>query len=479
MTLRKQAYSGVRWSTASSLIRACLQLLQIAVLARLLAPADFGLMALVVAMVAFLQVFSDMGVSSAIIHHQEIDQRQLSSLYWLNAGAALGLAIILVLASPFIANFYGDSRLVTLTWIAGATLVVAALGQQIRVLAEKNLQFFELARVEVFSAGVALVVAIFIAMQGGGVYALVGGVLANAIVLTALLWIFLARGWRPLWCFSLKEIRQFLGFGAYMIGNNLINTFNSQVDILLGGRVLGAQAIGLYSLPRDLCLRLSAIFNPIAIRVGFPVMAKAQNDIALLKNIYLKTMRMTASINFPFYIVLAVFAPEVVHILFGEKWEEAIPLLRIFALWGLLRAIGNPVGILLLARGRADLSFKWNLWMLFVYSPVVLMGSQFGVKGMALSMLFAGVALFPANWYWLVRPLSHAKFGEYLIQMFVPFIISVVSGLAGYISAYPFEGDVIRLVVGTMAGGAAYGLLSIRLNKEWFSTVTELAIGWK
>jgi len=479
MNLRSKTYSGIRWTTVSSLIRACLQLLQIAILARLLDSADFGLMALVVAIVAFLQIFADMGVSSAIIHHQEINHRQLSSLYWLNVGSALGLAILLVLASSLIANFYGDARLTTLVWISGATLVVAALGQQIRIIAEKNLQFSGLARAEVFAALVALVVAVAIAVWGGGVYALVGGALANAIILTMLLWIFFAHGWRPLWCFSPREIRHFLGFGAYMIGNNLANTFNSQVDILLGGRVLGAQAIGLYSLPRDLCSRLSAVFNPIAMRVGMPVMAKAQNDIASLRNIYLKTIRMTASINFPFYLALAVFAPEVVHILFDAKWDEAIPLMRVFALWGLLRATGNPVGILLMARGRADLSFKWNLWMLFIYPPIIWVGSQFGVVGMALSMLLAGVALFPANWYWLIRPLSGAKFGEYFVQVFIPLTVSAISGLVGYVGAYPFSTDMMRLGVGVIAGGVTYMLLSVEFNKVWFDTVRELAVGWK
>src|SRR5688572_8431806 len=108
MTLRKQALSGIRWTSLSSLIRACLQLLQIAILARLLDSADFGLMALVVAIAAFLQIFADMGLSSAIVHHQEISQRQLSSLYWLNVGTALGLTLLMVLAGPLVARFYED-----------------------------------------------------------------------------------------------------------------------------------------------------------------------------------------------------------------------------------------------------------------------------------------------------------------------------------------------------------------------------------
>jgi lipopolysaccharide exporter len=389
------------------------------------------------------------------------------------------VALLMVLAGPLVGRFYEDERLTSLIWISGATLVVTALGQQIRVIAEKNLEFVVLTRAEIFTSVLALLVAVTIAMGGGGVYALVGGAFTNALVMTALLWVFLAHGWRPMRHFNPREIRHFLGFGAYMIGNNLVNTFNSHVDVLLGGRVLSTQSIGLYSLPRDLCLRIAGVFNPIAMRVGMPVMAKAQNDISTLRGIYLKTIRMTASVNFPFYIALAIFAPEMVHLLFGARWDEAIPLLRILALWGLLRSVVNPVGILVMARGRADLSFKWNLWIFFIYPPLILLGSRLGVIGMASSMLFAGLAVFPANWYWLVRPLCGAGFGEYVLQTIVPLGIAAVSGLVGYLLAEPFSAEMVRLGVGITAGGLTYLLLSARYNDGWFATMRELAVGWK
>jgi lipopolysaccharide exporter len=209
-----------------------------------------------------------------------------------------------------------------------------------------------------------------------------------------------------------------------------------------------------------------------------PVMARAQKDVSTLKGIYLKTIGMTASVNFPFYIALAIFAPEVVHLLFGPRWDEAIPLLRILALWGLLRSVVNPVGVLVMARGRADLSFKWNLSLFFIYPPLILLASRFGVIGMASSMLLAGLALFPANWYWLVRPLCGAGFGEYVLQTIVPLGIAVLSGCVGYLLAEPFSSEMVRLGMGVAAGGLTYLLLSARWNKGWFATMRELAVGW-
>lgn len=474
MTLRKQAFSCVRWTTFSSLGRAALQFAQIAILAHLLTPADFGLIALVVAIVAFLQIFADAGISYAIIHYQDIAQEQLSSLYWLNVGVCVFLALALAASSYWVASWYQQPSLQYLLMLAAVTLVVGALGQQVRVLAQKNLRFADLAKVELISASVGFVVAVSLAWMGAGVYSPIVGSMITAAVGCLLVWLRLADGWRPQARLRLFEIRQFLKFGAYMVGNNLAYTFNSQVDILLGGRSLGVQSMGLYSVSKDLNLRISYIINPIITQVGLPVMAKAQGDVILLKRVFLQTMRMTASANSPIYIALTVFAPEVVGLLFGAQWLAAIPLMQIFAMWALIRSIGNPIGILLMACGRADLSFKWNLTWLFIMPPTIWLGSQFGAEGMAIAMTSLGILAYWPNWYFLVRPLCGAKLGEYSVQMAVPLGLSMLGGIAGYFSIYLLEGNLLRLMLGVLVGGLVYLGLSWRFNRVWVDAMMEL-----
>jgi O-antigen/teichoic acid export membrane protein len=361
--------------------------------------------------------------------------------------------------------------------LAAVTLVVGALGQQVRVVAQKNLRFADLAKVELMAALMGFVVAVTLAWMGAGVYALIAGSLTTAAVGCVLVWLRLSDGWRPQARLKLAEIRQFLKFGTYMIGNNLANTFNSQIDILLGGRLLGVQSIGLYSVPKDLSLRIGNIINPIITQVGLPVMAKAQGDVALLKRVYLQTMRMTASVNFPIYIALGVFAPEIVHFLLGQKWHDAIPLLQIFSIWALLRSTGNPVGSLLMARGRADLSFKWNMVWLLIMPPTIWVGSQFGVSGMAFAMTALGVLGYWPNWYFLVRPLCGAKLGEYSMQMVVPLILSIIAGVAGYLSASLFVDDLLRIIIGVSVGCLIYFSLSWRFNRVWVDVMMELVAG--
>lgn len=474
MSLREQTFSGVRWTTVSSLGRALLQVFQIAILARLLTPADFGLVAVVAALMAILQIFSDAGVSNAIIHYQGITPTELSSLYWLNVGISTLLGLLLAFLSPWVSLWYHEAELRPLFMIAALTLVVGALGQQARIVAQKNLRFADLAKVELEAALTGAVVAVALALLGGGAFSLIMGSLAAATSGTLLAWVYLAEGWRPKLALSVTEIRRFLRFGGFIIGNNLANALNSQVDVLLGGRLLGAQAIGLYSVPKDFSSRLAGIINPVVTRVSLPVMAKTQADAMLLKKLYLQMMRMTASVNFPLYVALAVFAGEAVRVLLGPQWQNAVPLLRLLACWALLRSTGNPVGSLLMALGRPDLSFHWNLALLLIMAPAVWLGSQFGLIGMAMAMTLVAGLLYVPNWYFLVRPLCGANLGEYTVQVAVPLGLSLVSGLAGYFSAQLFVNDLARLAMGGLAGGAVYLGLSWRLNRAWAGAMIEL-----
>jgi O-antigen/teichoic acid export membrane protein len=478
MTLRQQAFSGVRWTTFSSFGRAILQIAQVAILARLLAPTDFGLMALVSSFMAFLQIFADAGISNAIIHHQNISQEQLSCLYWLNVCVSACLALLLGCCAPLIAGWYHQPELTLLLMIAGGVLLISSLSQQLRVIAQKNLQFDLLAKIELLSSCFGFAAAVVSAYRGFGVYSIVIGSLTTATFGTLLVWWLLSGGWRPLLRMRLSEIRHYLTFGAYMIGNNLANTINSQIDVMLGGKIVGSSAIGLYSVPRELNLRVAGMINPIITSVGLPVMAKAQYDKDVLKNVYLQTMRMTASVNFPIYMTMCLFAPEIVHLILGAKWSGSIQLLRIFSLWALVRSTGNPIGSLLLACGRADLSFKWNFILLFIIPPVVWVGSLYGVTGIAIAMLILMLILYWPNWYFQVRPLCGAKFGEYTKQIALPLALVLIALCIGYVITYQLVTDIQRLILGILSGSFLYALLSYSFNKVWVHSLLELA-GYK
>ena len=475
MNLRQQAFSGVRWSSISALARAGASFLQLAILARFLEPADFGRMALVFAVLALAQLAADLGVGAAVIQQRRISGEQLASLYWLGVAAGGSLAALVVLASPWVAAFYGEPMLQPLLSIVAFGMLIESLWAQLRLLAEKELRFARLAQVEIAASLAGLAVSASIAVQGGGAYAIACGALATSIAGAALGWLLLSDGWRPALRLRPSEIRGFLSFGAYAMANNIVNTVNVQIDVMLGLRVLGATAMGLYSMPKNLCTQIVGTLNPMVMRVAFPLMAKAQEDTGQLRSYYLQVMRLTASSNFPVFIAIAAFAPEITRLVFGPQWDEAVPLLRVFAVWALLRSTGNPVGSLLLARGRIDLGFRWNLAWMGVFAATAYVGSRFGALGMAVALVTVGAVGQLPNWYFLVRPLCGAGIGEYFRALAVPLALAIPAGCAALLAVAGLEGDLPRLAAGLAAGGGAYWALCLLFNREWTGAVLELA----
>ena len=474
MNLRSQIFSAIRWTTIAMVGKSILTFLQMVILAHLLVPEDFGLMAIIMTVIFFAQIFSDMGVSNAIIHNRDITRETLSSLFWLNVFSSTVITLFIIILSPLIASFYGDQRLQYIMILVSPFFIVLAIGQQLQVLAEKNLSFSKLARLEIISSLAGFLTAIGVALVGGGILAFIAGILVSACTGTILSWWYFAKEWRPLWRFKIADVGSYLTFGTYMMGNNLLNGLNTYADILFGGRVLSAGTLGAYSLPRDLSLRIAFVVNPIVTRVGFPVMAMAQDDRLLLKSIYLKTIRMTASINFPIYIGLFAFASEIIELLFGGQWHESVSLLRILALWGLVRSTGNPVGSLLLAVGKVDLNFKWNFGMTFILLPILWVGSKYGAESLALSLLIAHFAMVIPLWYVLVHPLCGASFYEYFTQIIVPLAVASLAVSIGFIFSLPISDDSVRCIIGMFSGWAVYFFISKYLNRLWFETVQEL-----
>jgi len=457
--------------------RASLQFVQMAILARMLAPADFGLMAIVLSVTAFMQVFTDLGVSTAIIHYQDISESQLSSLYWLNVSVGTALMVLLMAASPLIsASIFHQPALQPILILISLNFLFLAVGQQVRVMAEKALHFSVLAKVEISAALGGCVAAITWACFAPTVYALVAGVLVNGFLQALLLWLLASEGWRPAPRFHVRGIGHFLKFGAYIMAGDFVNSLNRQADVLIGGRMFPAAILGSYSLPRNLSMSVANVTNPIVTRVGLPVMAKTQHDKAFLKSVYLKTMRMTASVNFPIYILLAAFSRDAVILVLGKRWIDSAPLLVLLAIFGMFRSCGNPAGSLLLAVGKADLSFRWNLALVFVVFPVLWGASHFHIIGLAAGQAGLMIGMVVPMWYFLIRPYCGARLGEYLLTLLAPLIAATCAVLTGYLSVSHLTAPIWRLACAVLVAAPVYVAISWLVNRSWLTAMQQLLL---
>lgn len=474
MTVKTAAYSAVRWTTAATVSRVLLQTLQLMVLTRLLPPQDFGLMAMITSVTAFIQLFSDLGINNSILQARFITQRVLSTLYWVNLLIGFFLSAAVAAVSPWIAAFYNAQGLETPLMLCALSFTFLALGQQVRVLAEKRLDFRSVAAVEVTSAVVSVIVAIAVAYFGGGVYALVAAVLTLTASNSILYLLFTRNGWYPHLVFNLGEALSHIHKGVLLLGTSIANTATMQLDIIIVGRVLGSTMLGIYSVPRELTLKAMLATNPIITRVGTALIAQAQDDKYFLKRVYLSTIRMTSSINFPLYAFIALFRQDVSLVVFGPNWVATADLLGILALWGMFRSLGNPVGILLYGTGRAWLALQQSIGVMALIIPTVLIGTHWGPQGVGVALTLFYFAFVTVVWAVVVRPMTHASLLEYSEQWLRPFLCTAIACLVASPPLLVELPALVRLALGLATGGIAYLGASWLLNRTWCDAMLTL-----
>ena len=479
MSDKKRVFSAGRWTVLSALIRSALTILQLTILARLLSPDDFGLMAITGSILAIVILFSDLGLSRAIIHFDNLTENTLSSLYWLNLLMGLVLSLLFAAAAPLMGGLFKLEGLTILLLSISPCFLLMAFGQQYCALAEKKLNFIVLSINETIAAICGFIAAIIIALNHGGVYALVAGMLINISTNSLLAWLRLSKDYPLRWHLNIQETLPFLRYGSYIVGESLLNTIQRQADIFVASFFASPALLGLYSMPRDFCFKVGMTINPIITRIGFPLMSRHQQDVAALKSIYLQTLRMTSSLNFPLYFVLGVFAQELVLLLFGAQWKDAAIYMQLLAIWGAFRSVGNPVGSLLHAIGAVRQAFWWNVCMLLLLPICYWLGAYyFGLVGLSLTLVLAHIILLPLTWWFLVRPLCHVGFVEYLAKITTPFVLSVVSGLIAWLMVIDLTHSILRLFVGGFVFGCCYLLLSRYFNRAWFDAILLLLKGF-
>lgn len=475
MNIRQQTFSGIRWSFLSKGISAVGSLIQLYILVRYIDPDDFGLMAMVNVSVFFTMNFLDFGINSAIIHKEKITSSQLSTLYWFSILVGSVLTFLLFFSSYLIASFYNDLRLVALIKTLSLILVIGSIGNIFKVLLTKELFFNSIARIEIISFLGGFFITIFFALQGEGVWALIYGTITKTIIENVMA-VFLGRQlFLPKRIFDFKEIGFFIRFGLFQQGERLINFFNQQFDVIIIGKLLGPELLGFYDVIKRFLLRPFALINPMITGVLFPVMSKVQNDDNLVKTIYLRQLNYICSINFPIYILMLLNAEAIIELMFGKAWLTYAWVFKVYILVVMSYCTGNPVGTLLLAKGKADWGFYWNLVIVFIMIPSIFFGTFWMLSGVVIGLLLMQGLLIGPNYYFLVKPLIATKLGEYFSNMLFPLFLSILAvGTSTLIIQPMIESLILQLTLITSLTGLLYLILSWKFNSSFIIDLKEL-----
>jgi len=448
------------------------------VLARILSPSDFGLMGMIMIVIGFAQTFADMGLSNAIIHRQDIESGNLSSFFWANVLSGILLFLLVVLVRPLVVGFFEEPRLSSYLLLAAFIFLITPVGQLFTTLLRKEMEFNTLSKIEIAGAVVYSVSTIALASAHYGVLSLVLGQLIRSLFTVLCLFAVFRKRWMPRFHFSLDEIRSCLSFGAFQMGERAMNYLTANIDYIIIGRILGPTALGFYTLAYNLMIVPLTKINPIITRVAFPTFAKIQNDPSRLQRGYCKASKYISTVTFPMLVGMFAVAPEFVNLVYGPKWEPSIVVLQVLCLVGVFKCLGNPVGSILLAKGRADIGFYINVSVVTLIALAAFIGTRWGIYGVAVAILLLQFPFFLIIQS-IVNRLIELSFMRYLKAVAVPAACSAVMFLAvSSLRLCLVHIDQIPLLsIGILAGLVTYPTAYYIMDRAAFREVKTLVTG--
>ncbi len=478
-TLRMQAVHGVKWTGISTIVTTILLYGRLAVLAHLLSPKDFGLMGMIIVILGIGQAFSDVGLSQSIIWKQDSTREQLSSLYWFNILASLAVFCIAIAISPLVAAFFHQPQLVGLMVLAAFIFPVTAAGSQFQTLMQKSLEFKRLAMVEISSASVGAAVSIIVALIHPSVLALIWGQLAICATASFLYSVMGIPRWRPMLVLNFKNLGDYISFGLYQVGQQVVNAYAVNVDYIMVGRFLGPQLLGVYMLAWQIMVAPMTKLNPVLTRVAFPVFAKRQTDDESLQSGYIELSKMVAMLTLPITLLAAATASVFVPVIFGPKWSAAVPIIQIFALLGLFRSLSNPVWSMLFAKGRADTGFRLTVAVAAVSTLAFWIAAQRGLFTMAWTeVIVDGLFFFVV--LAILHRLIGLGFSAYAKDVGMPTVLALLSAGATYgcyhLLKSAIKSDVWLLVALVAIGFLLYSTLILTFEREYFMRYVRLLL---
>ncbi len=375
---------GSALTLAGQATKLVLNLGSTALLARLLTPHDFGLLAMVAAVIGFATMFADLGLSMATVQRKGITQAQISSLFWINAAAGAAIALVVGALAPAVAWFYNEPRLTGITVLLAANFFLGGLGVQHRALLERQMRFGLLVTIDVLAALGGIAVALTLALRGAGYWALIFGLVATAALTTLLAWI-LSR-WRPGFPSKVEGLGSLLSFGGHLAGFNVVNYWSRNLDNVLIGWWWGAPAVAIYDQAYKLLLLPLHIINGPVFRVMAPALSHIRHDGEKWARAYCRALMAVMLVGAPLSTFCFVFADVLIAIVLGPQWTEAVPIFRYLAIAGIAQCLLNTSGWIYISNGRTDRLFKVGAIGAAVDCLGFLLAVPYGPTGVALTI---------------------------------------------------------------------------------------------
>jgi O-antigen/teichoic acid export membrane protein len=435
-----------------------LSLVSTMVLARLLTPRDFGLVAMVMTVTSFLRVFKDAGLSIATVQRERITHAQVSNLFWINIAVSALCTLIVAASAPVIAWFYHNPRLIGITLLLAATFLISGSTVQHQALLKRQMRFKALALIEVGSMAVSVLVGVLMALLGYRYWSLVGSSLAMEVVALLLTWS--VSRWRPQLPTRHSGIGPLVSFGAHRTAGDFILSLARGTDNLLIGRFYGSAAVGLYSRASALLIRpLEQFLSPIN-AVFIPVLSRLQSQPERYRSTFLRLYEAIALIGFLFTGLFLALARPLTLVLLGPKWEQAAVIFGGFTVAALCVPLANASAWLFTSQGRGRDMFVAQLINSFAIVFSFMVGLPFGPVGVAIAFSASNLLVRVPIYYFIVGrcgPVRTADlwrvFFRHLPVWIIVFLVTWLT-LILFVNLAPLAQLLICAPVGGIAGVA-------------------------
>jgi O-antigen/teichoic acid export membrane protein len=435
------------------------------VLARILAPEDYGTIALVTVFTAILQVFVDSGLGTALIQKKDADEIDFSSVFYFNFVVCLILYLGMFAAAPFIADFYGDVTLVPVIRILSLTIVISGVKGIQQAYVSRNMLFkrffFSTIGGTIFSA----VLGIAMAYAGFGIWALVAQQLSNTFIDTLILWITVR--WRPTKSFSWTRLKYLLSFGWKLLVSSLLDTAYNNLRNLIIGKMYSSSDLAFYNqgdkFPKVIVTNINASIDSVLL----PTMSSAQDDKERVKQMTRRAIKTSTYVMAPLMMGLAFCAEPIVSLVLTDKWLPCVPFLRIFCttymFWPVHTANLNAIN----AMGRSDWFLRLEIIKKIMGMTILLSTMWFGVMAMAYSLLLSSVLSQIIN-SWPNRKLLGYGYLEQVRDFAPGILLAVIMGICVYFISFLHLSTIVTLLIQFIVGAAIYIGVSAILKLEEF-----------
>jgi teichuronic acid exporter len=479
MDLKAKAIKSTAWYVGTRVWIQALSWGVTIVLARILAPSDYGLFAMAFTVITFIELFQEFGLGVSIVQRRNLSEQQINAIFWILCGVSFTILAVTFLSAGWVAGFYQEPRLTWIIRFLSLTFLFNSLGVVPYSLLTREIDFKHRSLAEATGVVISAATSLAMAYLDYGIWALVVGQLVRAAVRN--LAMFVSSRWIPSVDISFAEMGEILRFSLHMAGASAMGTLADTATTAIVGKFLGGYNLGLYSMAAALGKNnpLHKLSTGVINQLSLPVFSKLQNELEVLQEYFLKITRYLAVISLPMQLGMAFVARDLVLILLSEKWLPIVGFLQVFSLTGIFHIVTLPAAPLLTARGRADLNIRFSSLYFLMTSAAYLVGARWGLAGIATGWLIV-FPLLRLYLLWLGLKEVNLSTVSYFKNLATPALAAGVMGIV--LVALPVITDdfhlVERLASSVVLGAATYVccLLAIdrKLGEELKTMATEI-----